>query len=66
MQNLRLGGCCSIAQLCITFCSPMDCSLPGLSVPHHLSKFPQVHVRCIGDAMRLGSRVLNVSFPLAF
>ena len=22
---------CSVAQLCLTFCSPMDCSLPGSS-----------------------------------
>ena len=24
--------CCSIAQLCLTLCDPMDCSLPGSSV----------------------------------
>ena len=24
----------------------MDCSTPGLSVPHHLLKFAQVHVHC--------------------
>ena len=26
----------SIAQSCLTLCNPMDCSTPGLSVPHHL------------------------------
>ena len=31
-------------------CDPMDCSMPGLSVPHHLPKFAQVHVHCISDA----------------
>ena len=25
----------SVAQLCATFCDPMDCSLPGLPVHHH-------------------------------
>ena len=25
----------------------MDCHMPGLSVPHHLLKFAQVHVHCI-------------------
>ena len=27
-------------------------SKPGLPVPHHLSKFAQVHVYCIGDAIQ--------------
>ena len=27
----------------------MDCSIPGLWVPHYLLKFDQVHVHCIGD-----------------
>ena len=31
---------------------PMDCSTPGLPVPHHLLKFAQVHVHCTGDAFQ--------------
>ena len=31
--------CCSVAQPCPARCTPMDCSLPGLSVPYHLPKF---------------------------
>ena len=31
---------------------PMDCSTPGLSVPHHLPKFAQVHIHCISDAIQ--------------
>ena len=27
----------------------MDCSTPGLLVPHHLLEFAQVHVHWIGD-----------------
>ena len=27
-----------------TLCNPMNCSIPGLSVPHHLPEFAQVHV----------------------
>ena len=34
-------GCCSVAQSCSTLCDPMDCSAPGLPVPHHLLEFPQ-------------------------
>ena len=29
-------GCRSVAQSRLTLCNPMDCSTPGLSVPHHL------------------------------
>ena len=43
--------CCSVAQSCPTLCNPMDCSTPGLSVPH-LPKFAQVHVHCISDAIQ--------------
>ena len=36
--------CCSVAQLCTILCNPVDCSTPGLPVPHHLPEFAQVHV----------------------
>ena len=32
-------GSCSVTEPCPTLCNPMDCSTPGLSVPHHLPKF---------------------------
>ena len=38
--------CCLVTQSCLTFCDPVDCSTPGLSVPHHLPKFAQVHRWC--------------------
>ena len=34
------------------FVTPMDCSPPGLSVPHHLLTFAQVHVHYIGGAIQ--------------
>ena len=40
----------------------MDCSMPGLSVPHHLLKFAQVHVHCISDAIQ-PSHLLMPSSP---
>ena len=43
-------NCFFIVVLCLTLCNPMDCSTPGLYLPHHLPKFAQVHVHCIGDA----------------
>ena len=47
-----LGSVTSVAQSCPTLCDPMDCSMPGLPVPHDLLKLAQVHVHCIGDAIQ--------------
>ena len=30
---------CSVAKSCLALCNPMDCSTPGLSVPHRLLEF---------------------------
>ena len=56
--------CCSVAQSCPMLCNPMDWSIPGLSVTHHLLKFAQVHVHCIGDAIQ-PSHPLIPSSPTA-
>jgi len=44
--------CYSVDQSCPTLCDPMDCSTPGLPVPHYIPEFIQVHVHCIGDAIQ--------------
>ena len=44
-------------------CNPMDCSTPYLAVPHHLLKFAQVHVHCIGDAHPAISFSVTFFFP---
>ena len=36
--------CCSVAQSCLTLCDPMDCSMPGFPVLHHLPELAQTHV----------------------
>ena len=36
--------CCSVTQSCVTFCDPMDCSIPGFPVLHYLLEFAQIHV----------------------
>ena len=35
---------CSVAQSCLTLCDPMDCSMPGFPVLHHLLELTQTHV----------------------
>ena len=44
--------CCSVAKLHLTLHDPMDCSMPGFPVPHHLPEFAQVHVHCVSDVIR--------------
>ena len=48
---------------CLTLCDPMDCSMPGLPVPHHLPEFTQVHIHCIGDAIQPSHPLLPSSPP---
>ena len=42
----------SVAQSCPTLCNPIDCSMRGLHVPHHLSEFAQTHVHWVSDAIQ--------------
>ena len=44
--------CHSVAQSCLTFCNPMDCSRPGFPVLHHLLEFAQTYVHCVSDAIQ--------------
>ena len=48
------GGscCCSVARLCLTFCDPLDCSIPDLPVLHYLLEFPQIHAHWLSDAIQ--------------
>ena len=36
-------SCCSVTQLCLTLCYPMDCSAPGLPVLYDLPEFAQTY-----------------------
>ena len=40
----------SVAQSCPTLCDPMNRSMPGLPVHHHLPEFTQTHVHLVSDA----------------
>ena len=57
--------CCSVTKSCLTVCDPVDCSTPGLSVPHHRLKFAQVHVHWINDTIQPSHSLLPTS-PSAF
>ena len=55
----------SIAQLCLTLCNPMDCSMPGFPVCHQLPEFTQTHVHQVGDMIQ-PSHPLSSPSPLTF
>ena len=58
-------NCCLVAKSYPTLCDPMDCSTPGLPVPHYLPEFAQVHVHWISDTVQ-PSHPLLLSSPSAF
>ena len=52
----------SVAQSCPIHCDPMNCSMPGLPVPHQLPESTQTHVHCISDGIQ-PSHPLLPPFP---
>ena len=54
--------CCSVAQLCLTLCDPMDC-MPSFLVLHHLLELAQTHVHWVGDVIQPSHPLLSPSPP---
>ena len=48
---------------CQTLFDPMDCSMPGFPVLHHLLEFAQTHIHCVGDAIQTSHPLLPSSPP---
>ena len=58
--------CCgSATESCLTLCNPMDSSMPGFPVLHHLLEFAQIHVHKVSDASQ-PSHSLSSPSPPAF
>ena len=55
----------SVTQSCLTFCDPMDCSMPGFPVHHQLPQFAQTHVHQVSDAIQASHPPLS-PFPPDF
>ena len=53
----------SVAQLCPTFCDPMNRSTPGLPVHHRLPEFTQTHVHRVRDAIQPSHSLSSPSPP---
>ena len=49
----------SVSQSCSTLCHPMDCSMPGFPVLHHLMELAQTHVHWVGDTIQQSHPLLS-------
>jgi len=63
--ELCLFNCCcfSVSQSCPTLCAPMDYSMPGFPVLHHLPEFAQTHVHWVDDTIQLSHPLSAPSLP---
>ena len=52
----------SVAQSCPTLWDPLDCSMPGFLVLHHLLELAQTHVHWVGDVIQPSHPLLS-PFP---
>ena len=53
----------SVAQSCPTLCDPMNRSMPGLPVHHHLPEFTQTEVHRVSDAIQPSHPLSSPSPP---
>ena len=54
---------CLVAQLCLTLCDPVDCSMPGFPAHHQLPELAQTHVHWVSDVIQLSHPFLPSSPP---
>ena len=66
---LRLGWCHTACLLLLSHSivsdclQPMDCSMPGFPVLHHLLEFAQTHIHQVGDAIQPFHPLSSPSLP---
>ena len=58
--------CCSVTQSCLTLCNPMNCSMPGFPVLHHLLEPAQTHVHWVHDAIQPPCPMSSLLLPSIF
>ena len=51
-MDTTLNSCCGSVRSRVRLFATPGSAVPGLPVPHHLLKFAQIHVCCIGDAIQ--------------
>ena len=53
----------SVAQLVLTLCDPIDCSVPGLPDHHQLPELTQTYVHQVSDAIQPSHPLSSPSLP---
>ena len=61
-QYQRMLKFSSVAQLYLTLCDPMDCSISGFPVHHQLLELTQTHALRVGDAIQPSHLLLMIPF----
>ena len=59
----KINGISSVAQLCLTLCNPVNCSMPGLPVHHLLPESTQTHIHWVDDTIQ---PIVPFSCPQSF
>ena len=62
-KTIALTRFSSVAQSCPTLCDPMNRSMPGLPVHHHLPEFTQTRVHRVSDAIHPSHPLSSPSSP---
>ena len=60
-----IAYCCSVSKSCPTLCNPMDCSMPGFPILHHILEFARICVHWVGDTIQPSHPLLPPS-PQSF
>ena len=55
----------SVAQMCLTLCNPMGCSMPVFPVHHQLLELAQTHVHQVSDDIQLIDPLWSLLFLLS-
>ena len=42
--TIWIAYCCSVSKSCPTLCNPMDCSMPGFPILHHILEFVSIEL----------------------
>ena len=64
VSSCRMLCSCSLAQLCLTLCILMDCSISSFPVLCYLLEFAQTHDHWVGDAIQPSHSLSPFSFAL--
>jgi len=63
VQASVINICHSVARLYPTLCDPMDCTMPGFPVLHHLLELAQTHAHQVSDAIQPSHPLSPPSLP---